>query len=39
VACAADDANRVLKTFKDEGFVAARIIGRMVSENLQVVVR
>jgi selenide,water dikinase len=39
VACAADDASRVLKTFKDQGFVAACTIGRMVSDNLQVVVR
>jgi selenide,water dikinase len=39
VACAADDASSVLKTFKDQGFVAARIIGKMVSDNLQVIVR
>ena len=39
VACAANEADKVLATFHKQGFAAACVIGKMVSDNPQVRVR
>lgn len=39
VACAADEADKVLSTFHEQGFAAACVIGKMVSEQSQIGIR